>query len=346
MRLRTLVSVVTLVLLGLVVFAAQDEIVRAWELMSRVNIWLLLLLIPLQITLFYTAGEMIFSFLRAKGSTKHINWSTLARMAFEVNFVNHILPSGGVSGFTYLNWRLREYGVSAARATMAHAVRFFAAFVAFAMLLIVALVVVTIDGSVNRWIILLSALLLGGIIFITIGVSWILSGQQRMHKAAQRIARWCNAVVRVLTFGKVHRALQVQRVEQFFHELHDDFVIIRRDKKLLKRPIVWGLVYTCIYVAMFMVTFAALGEWVNPAVLLIGYGIATFIGMIVLTPGGVGAYEALMVAFLVVAGVEGKTAIAGVVLTRTILLVGTIAFGYVFYQHAVLRHGGKPPISR
>jgi uncharacterized membrane protein YbhN (UPF0104 family) len=53
-----------------------------------------------------------------------------------------------------------------------------------------------------------------------------------------------------------------------------------------------------------------------------------------------------MVAFLAIAGVSGGTAIAGIVLTRVILLISTIAFGYLFYQYAIIKYGknAKPKI--
>jgi uncharacterized membrane protein YbhN (UPF0104 family) len=62
-------------------------------------------------------------------------------------------------------------------------------------------------------------------------------------------------------------------------------------------------------------------------------------GFFVVTPGGAGAYEAIMVAFLAIAGLDQGTSIAGILLTRVIILLGTIGFGYLFYQHAILKYG-------
>jgi putative heme transporter len=47
----------------------------------------------------------------------------------------------------------------------------------------------------------------------------------------------------------------------------------------------------------------------------------------------------LMVGFLALAGLGQGVAIAGIVLTRVILLIGTIVFGYVFYQIALVKYG-------
>lgn len=59
------------------------------------------------------------------------------------------------------------------------------------------------------------------------------------------------------------------------------------------------------------------------------------------TPGGAGLYEAIMVSFLAAAGIAPQLSIAGIVLTRVILMLGTILTGYVFYQQAITRHGTR-----
>jgi uncharacterized protein (TIRG00374 family) len=96
-----------------------------------------------------------------------------------------------------------------------------------------------------------------------------------------------------------------------------------------------------------MIAFWALGASVNPAPILIAYGVASMAGFFIVTPGGAGAYEAIMVAFLALAGIESSIAIAGILLTRVILLISTVVLGYAFYQHAILKYGkGESPVQR
>lgn len=338
-------SVLTVVLLTVIVYMARHEIAHAWELLSRVNMWILLLLIPGQIFVYYAAGEMVFSYLKRKNSIRHIAPPTLARIALEMNFVNHILPSAGVSGASYMNWRLGLYGVSLSRATMAQVVRFAAGFAAFIVLLLVAVVVVTIDGTVNRWIILFSSLLITlMVVAIALGV-FLLGSESRIKKFSRWFGRTVNKIVATLSFGRHKRVLSAKKVEAFFDDMHDDFRALRHDKSLLKWPFIWGLLFTIGDVALFVITFWALGAAVNPAVILIAYGLALLAGFFMITPGGAGAYEAIMVSFLTVAGVPSGVAIAGILLTRVILLLGTVILGYVFYQHALLAYGKSKPRS-
>ena len=96
---------------------------------------------------------------------------------------------------------------------------------------------------------------------------------------------------------------------------------------------------------MFVVVFLALGVFVNPATLMIGYGVAGLAGIVAFTPGGAGVYETIMILFLSMANTSPELAIAGIILTRAILLTGTIVFGYIFYQHALIKYG-KPNDSQ
>jgi len=340
MSFRAWLSIITVVLLAIVLFASRHELVRAWDLLGQVNLWILLLMIPVQLLVFYAGGEMIFSYLRGKGQMKKIKQTELIRVALEGNFVNHILPSGGVSGVSYLTWRLGHLGVSPGRATMAQVVRHAMTFVAFAVLLLIALFAVTLDGDLNRWIILTSAMLFGSIFLLLLLGVYLLVNKRRIDKFATWLYRTLNLIVRRVTFGRKRKLVRQEFINEFLDDMHNDFLELRHDKRLLIKPFLWGLVYNVGDAGLFMIAFLALGEVVNPAPILIAYGVASFAGFVVATPGGAGAYEAIMVTFLAFAGISGGVAIAGILLARVIILLGTILFGYIFYQHSLATYGG------
>lgn len=341
MSFRAVLSVVTLILVGVIIYFARHELVHAWELLGRVNLWILLLLVPGQLLVYYAGGEMIFSYLRAKRSINAVKPMELAKMSLEMNFVNHVLPSGGVSGISYMTWRLGKFGVTPGRATMSQVVRFAAQFAAFITLIALAVIVVTIDGNINRWIIFVSSILVSSMIATIFGCIYLISSTKRTLWFSSWLARFVNKLVKRVSFGRKENVLTKEKVEHFFMEMHHDYLALRDDKGMLLKPYLWGLVFTLADVALFVITFWALGVAVNPAPILIAYGVAALAGFFVVTPGGAGAYEAIMVAFLAVAGLGGSIAIAGIVLTRVILLLGTIIFGYVFYQLALVKYGKR-----
>lgn len=288
---------------------------------------------------------MIFSYLRQKGSIKHVSPLEQMRMSLELNFVNHALPSGGASGVSYMTWRLSRYGISTSRAAMAQVVRFAAGFAAFSVLLVIAVLLVTIDGGVNRWVILVSSSLVSIMVMVTVIVIYALRSKVRLRTASIWISRFVNRLTRKITRGRRGSLIDQAKLENFFLEMHSDYRELRRDGRILKQPFIWGIVFTCTDVAMFFIAFWSLGSIVNPAPILLAYGLATLAGFAVLTPGGSGAYEALMVSFLTISGLGQGIAIAGVVLARVLILIVIIALGYIFYQLALVKYGKKKKID-
>lgn len=338
---RSLLSVVTFVLIAVVLYGARHSLEQAWILVGQVNPWILLIVVPTVIISYFATGGMIFSYLKQKKLVDHMSVLKMGRISLELNFVNHVLPSGGASGVAYFNWRLSKLGVNTARSTMAQAVRYVAGFVSATVMLVFGLLWVTIDGMVNRWIILMSAVLIISMIVGTFALYYTVSNKQRIGKISSWIVRTGNAIVRALTFGKISAALNYNHVDAFFLELHQDYVELSRERRLLLQPVLWGFLYVAMDVAMFWVTFAALGTYVNPATILIAYHVASAAGFLVATPGGLGAYEALMVMVIVMSGVDNADALAGVILARVIILLVTIIGGYIFYQQSILKYG-KP----
>lgn len=341
MSVKTIISWVTLGLVALILFLSRHELLKAWHLLGTVNPLILALLLPLMLFTFFAAGEIMFTYLAAKGQIKKTSWLERARMALELNFVNHTLPSGGVSGISYMTWRLGKLGVSPGRAASAQVVRYVAGFIASAILIAVSVVAVTLDGNINRFIILVSSSIVTFMVLSTIGLVFIVSSRARMQAFAEKSSKLINRTTRRLTRGKKRVLVREKKIFHFFEEIHDDYLGLRRDYRVLTVPVLWAIAFTAADALLFWVTFWALGTPVNPAPLLIAYVLASVAGFIVVTPGGAGAYEAIMVAFLATAGIASGTAIAGIVLTRVIILVVTIAVGYMFYQHALGKYGKR-----
>ncbi len=339
MSFKTWLSILTLLFIVGIIYVSRHELLQAWLLLSGVNLWVLSLLLPVQILVYYIGGEMMFSYLRAKKVNQHIPAPDLVRMALEMNFVNHVLPSGGVSGISYMTWRLGKYKIAPGRAAMAQIVRFAMAFAAYIALLPLAVLIVTIDGEINRWIIFISFSMVLGALAVGVGGIYVLGSRQRMWQCANWVVRAGNRFMRKVSFGRKKNVFKYHQVEKFFTDMHFDYKALRNDRNILLRPFLWGIAFTIGEALLFVITFWAMGLTVNPAPILIAYGVAMVAGIAAVTPGGAGAYEAVMITFLVIAGIDRGEAIAGIVLTRVILLMGTIILGYVFYQRAILKYG-------
>ena len=67
---RTILTTVTLFLVGLVVWENLDSVGEAIKHLGDTNIWILLLLIPEQLFMYYCCGQMFFSYLKGKNAEK------------------------------------------------------------------------------------------------------------------------------------------------------------------------------------------------------------------------------------------------------------------------------------
>jgi len=324
---------------------ARHELVEAWHLMGRVNLLILILLIPIQFASYYAGAEIFFTYLRSRGQLKRTNMLQATAMSLELNFVNHIFPSGGVSGVSYMIWRLGKLGVAAGQATMAQIMKYVVQMGTFMVLMALALIWTTLENRMANWVIAATAIGITSLIFLVLFGGYLIGSRSRMKNFARWLTKTLNSLVKKVTFGRKSEILELERTKRFFLDFHSDFVVLKNDKKLLVKPIIWSFLFNLFEILLFMVSFWALGTWANPAALLIAYGAATLTGIFMLTPGGAGAYEALMIGILTASGIAGGTAFAGVILARTILIIGTLVSGFVVYQHALHKYG-RPDLDK
>jgi len=341
LSIRTWLTIITIVLLVVVVYFAWPEITKAFGLIGSLNLWIFALLIPAQLFSYYATGGMIFSYLRSKGDLKNMSHLGMTRLALELNFVNHILPSGGAAGFSYLSWVLSRYKVSVARSTMSQIVRFALTFLSFILLMTVAVVLLIIDHRIDRFIILLCSGLVVLCIGAIIGLIYIIGSKRRLEKFSHGLTSLVNRTVSFVTRGRKKGVLKEEVIATFFSELHDDYLAIRRDRRILIKPFIWAVLANAADVALIWIAFWALGFTINPALLFVAFGLSSIASVISVTPGGAGVYEAIMIAFLASSNVPADMAIAGTLVARVTLILGTIVFGYVFYQMTVAKYGKR-----
>ena len=212
---RKILSAITLVLVAFVVYQAWPQITETIGCVTtgvcpeggefHMNLLIVLLLIPEQLFMYFTAGQMFFSYMKAKKTTKKISAWNLARISFELNFVNHAVPSGGVSGLGYIAWRLHEYGATAGQVSFMYLLRYIITIIANQTQTIIAIVALLIFNAVPKdamWMVGLVGLMSVGIIaVIALGIV-IASNRKLIDWFSKESARFCNFVVKKITFGK------------------------------------------------------------------------------------------------------------------------------------------------
>ncbi len=351
---KKILSVVTLVLVAFIAYNAfSAEVVvdgqtmtmleATWNALKSINIWVLLLIIPEQILMYYAAGQIYFAFLTQRKSFK-ISQAKLTRISLEINFVNHALPSGGTSGLAYLIWRLKEFNITAGQISFVHILRYGICAIGNAVQTIFAIMFVLIAGCVipgGMWAVWLSALIAFGILGLIV-VAWLIVRKQKnIDWLADVSSRFINKIVRRISRGKKRKFLREENVSKFFNDLREDYLGLKKNRRMLGRPMIWGLFYSFLELATYWVVACALGHPEILPQIMIAEGVGSVVGTVMVTPGGMGGYEGAFVAVLVATGVDLQVATITVIVTRVLVLLGTIVSGYGFYQHAIMRRSDK-----
>ena len=60
MSTRSWITLITLALLGAVIYFGRHELLKAWGLMGQVDLWVLAIMVPVQIASYYAVGAASF----------------------------------------------------------------------------------------------------------------------------------------------------------------------------------------------------------------------------------------------------------------------------------------------
>lgn len=337
---RTILSLLTFALIIYVVYANWSDIQEAISHLGETNILVLLLLIPEQLFMYFCCGQMFFSFMRAKKDAQKVSAWTLMQVSLELNFVNHAVPAGGLGGLGYITWRLKPFGATAGQASFMYVLRYIITICANQLQTIIAIICLLIFGAVPTtgiWIIGLTALLSVGIIAAIAIVIAIASSKKRIDWFAKVATNFTNWIVEKVTFGHKANILKREMVDKYLGDAHEDLMTARHNKKMLIRPILWGIVYSFLEIATYWIVAASLGHPEILPQIMIGEAIGSVMGAIV----PYGLYELGMVGIMASLGVDAGLSALVVLMTRVIVLASTIISGYGFYQHSISKIGRK-----
>lgn len=337
---RTILSILTFILLVYVVYTNFGDIKEAISHIGETNILVLLLLIPEQLFMYFCCGQMFFSYMRAKKDAQKISPWTLMRVSLELNFVNHAVPAGGLGGLGYITWRLKPFGATAGQSSFMYVLRYIITICANQLQTIVAIVALLLFGTVptaGAWVIGFTALLSIGIIAVIVIIVAIASSKKRIDWFAKTGTNLANWLVTKVTFGRRKDVLKRETVDKYLGDAHGDLMTARRHKEMLIRPILWGIVYSFLEIATYWIVAASLGHPEILPQIMIGEAIGSVMGAIV----PYGLYELGMVGIMASLGVDAGLAALVVLMTRVIVLASTIISGYGFYQHSISKIGRK-----
>lgn len=322
-------NIVTFIALAVLIYISRHQIVDAFRQLADLNFFWLLMIIPLQIGNYTSVAKYYQSYLRNLG--EKIDFGPLFKIALEMNFVNNVFPSGGVSGFGYFGMRMNSEGVSTSKATLTQVMRHTLTFLSFIVYMSFALVILSLFGNASRFMILVSSTIISLILVASVLVVYLISSSSRIKKFVAFMPRVINKIGRDVFRGHLPR-INVEKIENLFQQLHEDYLVIHRDWRLLKRPFFWTLMMNLTELLTINVVYFAFGKTANFGALIIAYAVANIAGLVAILPGGFGIYEGLMTTVLAAAGIPKALALSATLVYRVLNMSIFLPIGFVLYQ--------------
>ena len=333
---RTVLMVLTVILVAYVVYQNWPDILETLDNIQDANIFVLLLLIPEQLFMYYACGQIFFSYLKHRKNVKEFTDKEILRISTELNFVNHAIPAGGVGGLAFLTYRLSPYGVTAGQASFLYLFRYAVTTVINYFQALVAILVLLILNLIPReamWIIPVALLMNMGVCFFLWFVIFVASSRKRIEVFSRAITKIMNSAVTLVTFGHKKEAVSREKIHQYFSDIHESVKIAKEHKRYLKKPALWGFIYSFLEVGTYWIVAISLGRPELLPFIMVGEAIGSVFDGIV--PYGV--YELGMAGVMIALGVDFPTATIVTVMTRVITLLFTIVSGSYPYYKAIQR---------
>lgn len=308
----SVISFLVLVVAIIMVLGWQQSLDEALEHIKSANVWILLLLIPNIVAMYYAVGKIWHPYLKRRHS---ISAGELASIQYELNFVNTVVPVFALSGLIYATERLREYGVKPGVVGGLYLYRY------------IVSIATNWVGIIGSAIILLCSGKMHNMSIVPLVITTIIICAALLALVA----------ILLLVTNRIH--VRSQRINSYLRELRGAFMMAKSDKKALISSWIWGMIYTILEDTPFLVVALAMGHPELFLQMVVAAAAGIIVGVLIPTPGGIGGFDGAMIYLLGGLGTSIALASAIVLTTRVLVLVGTTITGYPFWQRGMLKIG-------
>jgi uncharacterized protein (TIRG00374 family) len=333
-------NIITLLALAVLIYLTRHQLAATVSDIRRVHGWALLLIIPVEVLNYHAQTKLYQRLFGIVGN--RLPYRFLLRTTLELNFVNHVFPSGGVTGMSYFSLRMRSgQELTATKATLVHIMKLMLVFLSFEVLIIFGLLSLVVMGHVSNFTVMVAASLSTLLLVGTVGFAFMVGNKRRINGFFKAVTLTLNRLIRVVR-PRSPETINVEKARIVVDEFHDNYQEIRSNYSKLKAPFFYALLANVTEVLAVYVVYIAFGHLVNIGAVILAYAIANFAGLVSVLPGGVGIYEALMTAVMASAGVPAGVSLPVTVMYRVLNTLLQIPPGYFLYQRALAR--GEEPV--
>jgi uncharacterized protein (TIRG00374 family) len=331
-KFRLYLTVFTFLALAILIFSLREQIADVIRNLGKVHAWALLLIIPIEAINYDAYARLYRSLFKTLGTD--VKYSSLLKVQLELNFVNHILPSGGVSGISYFSLRLKSEDVSPTKSTFVQVMKFMLLYISYLPILVLGLLALAVRGHSNNLVLVITSSIITAIIIGTFALVYIIGSRTRINSFLTWFTKIINRVVHIIRPNRPD-IIEMEGAQRAFSELHDNYKLIKQNWGQLQKPLFFTTVANLTELAAIYVVYIAFGEFVNFGAVILSYAVANFAGLISVLPAGVGVFEALMTTILAATGIPASLSIPVTIMYRVCSTTVQLIPGYFFYQKAV-----------
>ncbi len=317
-----------LALLGflIILYTGRSVIADTIEILKSVDIRILVILPLLQfaaylfIAGYYKSALSIFdhkvSFLRAYGTV------------VSLYFVEQVLPSGGVSGMSYIAYALRTVA-SVGLTTIVQISRYLLNYAAYLLIVPIGLVFLIRDQEISDTALWLGIALFTGLLAGAALIRYLLDAQNHIDKFVRLVSGFVNNVAK--KFFKKEELIKADALKKNLKEFHVGASGLLNNRSQILRPYLFMIGAATVQLTIVYLSYVAVGETLNPGIVIVAFTFANIIGAISIIPGDVGVHEAAMIFVLSSAGVDTAVAISGTLLYRVFNKLIVLPIGFFVY---------------
>lgn len=332
-RLNIFLAILGAVLLAILLWSNRSTLVETWRLLTTLR-WEILALIPLwQVASYFSLGHYYKSFFAS--FNYKCGFKRLFELVFALNFVNLVLPSGGLSGATYFSYALRGI-VPVSTATLGQLARYVLGYLTYFVVVIVAAVFLIVGNDFNTF----TLLLIGGLIILSVVGIYLFRSVMRSRQSLNKFIRWIvNFLDKVSNWLRRSKKPLIDSdwLAKTLRDFHKGYDKVIKNRKHLYKPFGYMMISTFFENMIVYTAFLAVGEAINPGIVLLGFAIANAVGVLSVIPGDVGVHELAIITVVSLAGVPAAVAISATLIYRVFNKMIFLPIGFFFYTKLLKR---------
>lgn len=319
-----------LVAFALIVFANINRVGEFGGYLRQARWYILMFIVVAQLIGYYCMARYYQLFTRIFGPEQPLK--KFYSMSLAMNFVNQAFPSGGVSSLSYLTAQLPD--IPKGKITLTHFMRYIFTYISFTVILLVGFLILMLTGNVAAITSRFTLLVVLAVIALSITGMAIMTSEARLKGALG----WARTTVNQFAKRVLRRKREVvsdKQLDTFVGEFHEGYEVVRSGRQHWQKPLLYLFANSVMELLTIYVVFLSFGQVINPGIVIAGYALANAVSILGIFTGGVGIFEATMIATFTALGVPLTLATAVVIVYRVLNLAVFLPIGFFFYNKSL-----------